>query len=408
VAARSRPREEAPPLTAVPPAAPAAAEERKFSRAAMRTEIGGDDRRAFRRVQRAMLRAALAASFLAAVYWGFIAVNRYVSEAHVIVQRTDVGSDNGGNLRSMLSGEPTMAAAEQLLLRDHLMSIDMLKKLDATLHLRQHYSEWRWDPLSQLWIENDWVEWFHRYYLSRVEIEQDDRSGILIIKAQGFDAVTAHAVTDMLVQEGEHYMNELSHRLARDQVAFLEKQVVDNSQRVKATRSALIEFQNKEGLSSPTATADALTTVTHGMQSQVADLKAKRSDLLTYLSPKAPDVVRLNSQIAAIESQIVSEQGRLASNNGKSLNRVVEEYQRLELDAKFAMDMYQTALVALEKGRIETTRNIKKLSVLQSPTRPEYPIEPRRLYNILVFVLCAMVLTGILHLIIAVIRDHKD
>jgi capsular polysaccharide transport system permease protein len=203
-------------------------------------------------------------------------------------------------------------------------------------------------------------------------------------------------------------MNELSHRLARDQVAFLEKQVSDIAVRVKSSRSALIEFQNKEGLASPGATAEALTTVTHQLQSQVSELKAKRSDLLSYLSPQAPDVVRLNSQIAGIETQLASEQAKLASRSGKSLNRVVEEYQRLEMDAKFALDVYQTALVALEKGRIETTRNIKKLSVIQSPTMPEYPLEPRRIYNILVFVLCAMVLTGIVHLIIAVIRDHKD
>lgn len=395
-------------LAAVPAPNAEAAEERKFSRAAMRTEIGGDDRRAFRRVQRAMLRAALAASFLAAVYWGFVAVNRYVSEAHVVVQRTDVTEESSTGLRSLLTGAPTMAAAEQLLLRDHLQSVDMLKKLDGKLKLRQHYSEWRWDPLSQLWFENDWMEWFHRYYLSRVEIEQNDRSAVLIIKAQGFDAATAHAITAMLVEEGERYMNELSHRLARDQVAFLEKQVNDIAVRVKASRSALIEFQNKEGLASPGATAEALTTVTHQLQSQVSELKAKRSDLLSYLSPQAPDVVRLNSQIAGIETQLASEQAKLASRSGKSLNRVVEEYQRLEMDAKFALDVYQTALVALEKGRIETTRNIKKLSVLQSPTMPEYPLEPRRIYNILVFVLCAMVLTGIVHLIIAVIRDHKD
>jgi capsular polysaccharide transport system permease protein len=384
------------------------AEERRSARAAMRTEIGSDDRVAFLWVRHGMLRMAMAASILAAIYWGLVAADRYVSEAHVVVQRTDAGGDDGSSIRSLLSGGTAQGNAEQLLLRDHLTSVDMLQKLDAKLGLRKHYSAWHWDPLSRLWFEDASIEWFHRYYLSRIEVEQNDYSGVLVIKAQGFDAETAHAITSMLAEEGERYMNELSHKLARDQVDFLESQVVAIGERVNATRTAMIDFQNREGLVSPGATAEALTNVTNRLEAQIADFKAKRSELLSYLSREAPDVVRVSSQIAAAESQLAAEQRRLASPNGKSLNRVVEEYQRLEMEAKFALDVYQTALVALEKGRIDATRNIKKLSVLQSPTMPQYPLEPRRFYNIVVFVLCAIILTGIVHLIVAIIRDHKD
>lgn len=384
------------------------AQVRKLTRAAMHSEIGGEDLRAFIFVRHGMLRMAAIASLLAIVYWGLIAPDRYVSEAHVVVQRTDAGGNDANSITNLLSGGTAQGNAEQLLLRDHLTSVDMLQKLDAKLGLRRHYSAWRWDPLSRLWFEDASIEWLHRYYLSRIEVEQNDYSGVLVIKAQGFDAETAHAITAMLAEEGERYMNELSHRLARDQVAFLESQVNAIGDRVSATRMALLDFQNREGLVSPGATAEALTNVTNRIEAQIADLKAKRSELLSYLSREAPDVVRMNFQIAALEAQLAAEQQRLASPNGKSLNRVVEEYQRLEMEAKFALDVYQTALVALEKGRIDATRNIKKLSVLQAPTSPQYPLEPRRIYNIIVFVLCAIILTGVVHLVVAIIRDHKD
>lgn len=78
------------------------------------------------------------------------------------------------------------------------------------------------------------------------------------------------------------------------------------------------------------------------------------------------------------------------------------------MEAAFAQDVYKTALVALEKGRIEATRTIKKVSVLQSPTQPEYALEPRRFYNTLVFILVAMLLAGVAHLLAAIVRDHKD
>ncbi|NIP56321.1 MAG: hypothetical protein GWO08_23125 [Gammaproteobacteria bacterium] len=118
--------------------------------------------------------------------------------------------------------------------------------------------------------------------------------------------------------------------------------------------------------------------------------------------------MKLNLEIEAIENQIAQERSRLAAPAGKSLNIAVDEFQRLKLSAAFAEDVYKTALVALEKGRVEATRIIKKVSILQAPTLPQYPMEPRRIYNLVVFILVATILAGIIHLLAAIIRDHKD
>jgi capsular polysaccharide transport system permease protein len=45
---------------------------------------------------------------------------------------------------------------------------------------------------------------------------------------------------------------------------------------------------------------------------------------------------------------------------------------------------------------------------LQSPSMPDYPLEPRRIYNIVAFTLAALLLAGIVHLLAAIIRDHRD
>ena len=359
-------------------------------------------------LRRRTFAVAFIVSLAAVIYWGLIASSRYVSEAHVVVRNTDMGAPTGMDLAGLLGNTAIANRTDQLLLRDHLLSVDMLRKLDAKLNLRQHYSSWRRDPLSQMWLEKASIEWFHRHYLGRVEIELDEHSGVLFVKTQAYDAEMAQAIAAMLVEEGERYMNEMAHQIARDQVSFLEKQVFEMSQRLIKSRGALIEFQNANGLASPSATSEAIAAITAKLEGQLAELKAKRSGMLSYLSAEAPDIVQLNGQITALETQIILEQGRLASPKGKGLNRMVEEYQRLELEAKFAQDVYKTALVALEKGRLDAIRNLKKVSVLQSPTMPEYPWEPRRIYNIVVFVLCVMILAGIVHLIAAIIRDHKD
>lgn len=351
--------------------------------------------------------AAFVASLLATTYWGLIASDRYVSETHIIIQKTDLASGQGMDFSSLL-GSAGGSHADQLLLRDHLLSVDMLKKLDAKLNLRTHYSDWHHDPISRMWLKDASMEWFHRHYLKRVSVEYDDYAGVLVLKAQGYDPKTAHAIAAMMVEEGERFMNNLAHNLAQDQVAFLEKQVSDMSIRAIQARQLLLQFQNQKGMASPQGTAENLAAIINSLEGRLTELQTRRSALLGYLMPDSPNIVEINQQIAAVEKQITQEQARLASPNGKTLNSTVEEYQRLQMNAEFAQDVYKTALVALEKGRVEATRNIKKVSVLQSPTEPQYPLEPRRIYNTIVFILVTLLIAGVVHLLAAIIRDHKD
>lgn len=359
-------------------------------------------------LQRRTFRAATIASLLALLYWGGIASDRYVSEAHVMVQRTDMASSQNVDFSSLISGVAGGSHADQFLLRDYLLSVDILKKLDSRLDLRGHYSDISYDVISRMWNEDQELELFHRYYLNRVSIDFDERAGILVIKAQAYEPRMATAITSMLVEEGERYMNELAHRLANEQVRFLEQQVEQRSREALQARRNVIEFQNSNGLVSPQGTIDSMAATINKLEGRLTELKAERGALQGYLSRQAPAVVKINLEIEAIEKQIEQEQSRLAAPVGKTLNMAVEEYQRLQLSAEFAQDVYKTALVALEKGRVEATRMIKKVSILQAPTQPQYPLEPRRLYNLIVFILVSTILAGIVHLLAAIIRDHKD
>lgn len=379
--------------------------------------VADNARRVLETVQRwlspALLRrrtfgVAAIAIVLAVIYWGFVASDRYISEAKVVIERTDMSAASAMDIGSLLTGVTGGNHADQMQLRAYLLSTDMLVKLDEKLDLRGHYSDSSRDPLSRMWNKNAPQEWFHRYFLSRVSVEFDDYSGVLVIAAQAYDPKMANAIASAMVQEGERYMNELGHAMAREQVVFLEGQVSEMARKAMEKRQELLAFQNQKGILAPQSTAEALQSNIYRLEAGLSDLKARRSAMLGYLSPDAPSVVELDMQVRGIEKQIQQEQGRLTSPKGQTLNSMTEEYQRMEFAAKFAEDVYKTALVALEKGRIEALRTLKKISVLQAPTLPQYPWEPRRLYNIVVFILSALVLAGIIHLLAAVIRDHQD
>lgn len=354
-----------------------------------------------------LISITLVLSLLAAVYWLLLASDRYVSEARVIIQRSDINSGQTMDFSSLLTGVGGGSRADQLLMRDHMLSLDMLRKLETQLQLRQHYSG-QGDWLSRLWDAEAPLEKFLPHFRTRVSVDLDEYAGVLSIKAQAYTPEMAQAIASAMVTEGEQTMNAMAHALAREQVHFLESQVATMGARAQAARMAMLAYQNTKGLVSPQATAENVAAIVNRLEAQLAELQTRRSSLLGYLQPNSANMVELDLQIGAVQKQISTEKARLTAPGGKTLNAAVEEFQRLQMEAEFAQQVYQTALTALERGRVEATRTLKKVSVLQSAGLPEFPLEPRRLYNLIVFVLTAFLLAGVLQLLSAIVRDHKD
>jgi len=360
----------------------------------------------FRRALRTIGIAAVAIS----LYWLLIASDRYVSVANVIIQHTDNVAAPVVDITSVLGMQGVGGAnrTDQLLLREYLLSVDMLKKLDEKLDLRSHYSDWRRDPVSNMWFRNGPMEWFHRHYLSRVSVNYDDYSGVLRIEAQAYDPETAHAIAKMLVEEGERYMNQLGHELAEAQVSFLTQQVDSAYQRFLEATRELLTYQDAKGLVAPQATAESINAIIAKLEAQRAELQTQLAALPRTLEKNHPQIQLIRQSIAAIERQIDEEKRKLASTAGKTLNYTVEEFERLQLNVSFMQEIYKTALIALEKGRMDATRTLKKVSVLQMPSLPEYPMQPERIYNTVVTLLLAAILAGIVKLLEGIVRDHVD
>lgn len=350
-------------------------------------------------------------SAAAIYYWNFIASDRYVSEAHIIIQQADLTASQSVDFGGLILGNSGAGnQTDQLLLRDHLLSIDMLRKLDDALDLRTHYSNLELDLLSRMWEKDNFIEEFFEYYLSRIVVEFDDYAGVLIIQSQAFTPEIAHEISSLMITEGEIFMNEIAKQLAYEQVKFLSTEVKTMEARVLNTRHELLSYQNKHELISPQNTAENYAVIVNNMEAKLAELQAQKIALLGYLVPTSANIVELELQIQAIKKQIKKEKSHLTSNskNSKSLNKTVEEYEQLQLKAQFAQEVYQTTLVAMEKGRIEASRTLKKMSILQAPTMPEYPLKPNRIYNSVVSTLLILVIFGILNLLTVVILDHKE
>ena len=349
---------------------------------------------------------AIVAIALVSFYWFVWAEDRYVSRATVVLESPEVatpefslssimGSGGGGNTHDLL------------LLREHLLSVDMLRLLDEKLNLREHYSE-NGDIFAKLLNRDAPIEDLHQYYLRRVEVELDEYAGVLNIRVQAYTPEFAHEVATLLLEAGEDHMNEMGHRLADEQVKFLEQQMVRLEERFEETRAKLLEFQNEYGLVSPTATVENINQVVATLEADLARLQAQRSALASFQSSQSSELRQVERNITALRDQIIEQRDRIAQASGDSLNSVSAQYETLELQAQFAQETYSSALAALENTRLEAARQLKQVSVLQSPLFPEYPTEPNRLYNSSVFAIITIFLAFIFSMLMMIIKDHRD
>lgn len=347
---------------------------------------------------------------LGTVYYGLIAKDRYVSHAVIGVKDTGGSSGGGGSsaLAGLLGGSTATSYSDTFYLERYIQSMDLLLKLDSQLKLRDHYGDAGLDPVYKLWSWSS-RESFLDYFRNRVEITHDDLSGLVTVDVQGFDPAYAQQLAQGVLRESEGFINEYSHRMARERMTFAESEVERARNRLTEIKTQVLAFQTTHKLLDPGSQAAAASSLTAALQaklsSQEADLKAAQA----ILQEDSYQVKTLRSQIAATQAQLDSEKTRsTAQVNGSQLPALNIEYQELLTRAAFAEEAHKAALLALEQARVDATRKLKALVVIEPPTLPEAAIYPRRLYNLLTVLVLAALFYAIVRLVIATIREHQD
>jgi capsular polysaccharide transport system permease protein len=339
-------------------------------------------------------------------YWAFYATDRYVSKSNIVLESPQIALPTL-DISSLFSNSNGQSA-DMLLLRDYLLSVDMLRKVETAVDFRKHYSDKQHDFFSRLYDEDAPIEELHEYYLNRVSVELDDYAQVLRIKVQAFVPEVAQQIVKLLLEQGEAHMNALGQRLAEEQVRFLELQVNQLGEHFNKARLELLDYQNEKGLISPVGTVKSLNEVVGGLEAQLANLKTSRRALVSYQSLKSPAVVKTDIEIKAVKQQIAQELGRMAQASGGALNTLSSEYQLLQLQLEFAQQSYSGGLSALQNTRIEAARKLKQISILQYPTLPEYSVEPDRLYNSVVFTILALFVALITQMLVLIVKEHQD
>jgi len=347
---------------------------------------------------------------LTAFYLFFLAANRYVSESMVAVGQANQSGDVGvPGVAMLLGGLNPPSREDALYLQQFIHSLDLLKRLDAKVNLKEHYARYRMDFVFHLSPDAS-QEDFLDYYRNRVEVDLDDVASLLTIRVQGFEPEFAQRLNRAILDECEQFINAFSQRMARQQMAFAEGELASSSQHLQAAKGKLLAFQAKNKVLDPLGQMQANTSLTAQLQAAVSRQEAELHNALTYLNEDSYQIKAMRSQLDSTKRQLDIENKRstVAPPGGRTINALGADFQDLMVQVTFAQDAYRVALTAVESARIEAARKVKSLIILEPPSQPETALYPRRLYDLVTLLVASLLAYGIARLVIASVREHLD
>jgi len=368
-----------------------------------------NDLKAFtpRRLKLALIALPMA---IALVYFLFVAADRYVSESTVALRQSenDAASAVPG-AAMLLAGLSPPSREDTLYLRQYIQSLGLLQDLEKRLGLRAHFESARIDFLSRLWSSAS-QETFLDHYRNRVEVTMDELSSTLTVRVQGYDPDYAQRLNRAILDECERFVNEVTHQIAREKLGFAETELKRAAARLLQAKTEVLTFQARNKLLDPTVQAQASGALMADLQAQITRAEAELRNMRSYLNDDAQQVKSQRSQIEALRAQLELERVR-ATGQGKQSDRLgalAIEFQGLQTQADFSADAYKLALATVENARIDATRKLKSLIVIEPPTRPQTAEYPRRLYNLLTLLIGLLLAYGVVRLVLATIREHQD
>ena len=352
---------------------------------------------------RAFLMAVGVPTLTAALYFGLIASNIYVSETRFAIRSSD-DSPASGLLASMLGASSASSSGDDSnIVRDYILSRDMLVELEERLSLRAHYSSESVDAFSRL-SKDASEEAFLDYYRTMVEVTME--FDITTLSVRAFEPELAQNIGENLIALSEALVNGLSDRIIKDTLRFARTEVDLAESRVKHASDAVTLFRKERQSIDPGEETSAVLGIVTMLEGAVANARAELAQAETFMRRDSAQVRNLRARVAAVERQVTLERQRLAGEDGSDLTRLIEGYEPLILDQKLAEQRYASALISMEVSRAEAQRKQRYLVAFIAPQMPDEAVEPRRLLKVATVFAAATLIFGVGGLVMAAIEDH--
>lgn len=359
------------------------------------------------KIDRLFLITVIVPTFLAIVYFGLIASDVYISESRFVVRSPERQVATG--LGALLKGAGfSRSQDDTYTVHDFMLSRDALNKINAQLPLDKAFGSSdvdlfsRFDPLG---LDGSF-EALHDYYKKQTVIDLDTASSISALKIRAFKADDAQRINEMLLQMGEQLINQLNERGRQDMIRFAASEVATAEKKAKAAALALSGYRNEKAVFDPERQSALQLQLISKIQDELIATKTQLAQVKTF-TPDNPQISSLAKRAESLQSEMDAQMAKVAGGSSSLTNKAAE-YERLMVDRVFADKQLGAALASLEQARNDAQRKQLYLERIVQPNKPDVAVEPRRLRSILATFILSLIMWGVLTILVAGVREHRD
>jgi capsular polysaccharide transport system permease protein len=346
-------------------------------------------------------------SLITCLYYGWIATDRYVSEAQIVVRRAAEPAPTGGLASFLKTTGLSGGADETSTVQAYILSRDALEALGARLPVRSYFDVAHADFLARWpsWMYGRSNEEFYRYYKTMASAVPSHETGVLTISIEAFEPEAAKRMTTVLLELAEEMVNRLNDRIRTDAIKMANDEVARGEEALVLSQIALTQFRNRELLLDPQRNAILLTELIGKLNTELANTIAQ-VEQLRQGAPDSPQLAPLTARVSSLQQQIASQRDLVAA-SGAGLADKVAQYERLTLQQQFATRRLAAAVAGLTVAQNDARRQQIFLQRIVEPNLPDKSTVPRRLVSSITVFGWSLLLYLIFWLVSSGVREHS-
>lgn len=346
----------------------------------------------------------LAPVCVSAWYLYAITQDQYASYLGFSVRQEDSSAqvDLFGNMGALTQG----MTQDSDVLYKFIHSADIVTAIDAKLDLRDMFGISDKDPVFALPSDAS-RETLHEYWRRMVKLSYDTRTQLIELRVTAFDPKDAQNVARAIFDESSALINTMSAIAQEDATRHARDELQSAKVRLDQTRETLKNFRSRHKIVDPSADLDGQMGLLNSLQSQ----KAQALIDLGLARDGDPRLGEIKRKIDVISQTIAAERRKLGGlpdeTGGVTLAAILQDYDNLVVDQKFAEDSYTAALANYDAALQEARRKTRYLAPYIQPSLAEDARYPQRFLYVTLVACFSLLIWSILSLILYSIRDRR-
>ncbi|MFM0183728.1 polysaccharide biosynthesis tyrosine autokinase [Paraburkholderia aspalathi] len=202
--------------------------------------------------------------------------------------------------------------------------------------------------------------------------EKGRETGVVQLSYMGTDP---HAITAITNAVAASYLKQRTDRAQEEasrMLSFLNSELPHLRDEVKKAETALSEYQSRVGSFQPTQEAGVYLAGGLDYEKQIASLRIMRAQLLQRFTAESPEVLQVDSQIAAMTREKARFEDHFTTLPSSERNALA-----LQRDAKVAEEIYVALLNKTQELSISRAGTIGNVHIIDEALLPSSPVRPK-------------------------------